>query len=135
MNEFAFYIVGLLGMISAACALWLSIELKRKEKELKEARKLLDMPIPEPKIETHRYATLHVWQVVDAEMVEILKPEELDRYLRDHLAHKIADEGIKSRLKIEKKRATPFGIQYETKLSIIEDDLLPIPRGDENENY
>ena len=59
MNEFAFYIVGLLGMISAACALWLSIELKRTEKELEEARKLLDKPIPEHKIETYRLATLH----------------------------------------------------------------------------
>ena len=37
MNEFAFYIIGLLGMISAACALWLAIELKRTEKELEEA--------------------------------------------------------------------------------------------------
>lgn len=123
MNEFAFYIVDLLGMISAACALWLSIELKRTEKELKEARDLLDMPIPEPKIETYRLATLHAWVEIDAEMVEILKPEELDRYLRDHLAHKIADEGIKPRLKIEKKYATPFGIHYETELTIKEEPL------------
>lgn len=123
MNEFAFYIVDLLGMISAACALWLSIELKRTEKELKEARDLLDMPIPEPKIETYRLATLHAWVEIDAEMVEILKPEELDRYLRDHLAHKIADEGIKARLKIEKKYATPFGIHYETELTIKEEPL------------
>ena len=117
MNEFAFYIIGLLGMISAACALWLAIELKRTEKELEEARDLLNMPIPEPKIETYRLATLHAWIEVDA---EIMKPEELDNYLRNELAHKIA-EGIKPRLKIEKKRATMFGIHYETKLTIKEE--------------
>ena len=123
MNEFAFYIVGLLGMISAACALWLSIELKRTEKELEEARKLLEMPIPEHKIETYRLATLHAWIEGDAEMTELLKPEELDSYRRDQLAHKIAAEGIKPRLKIEKKWATPFGIHYETELTIKEEPL------------
>lgn len=120
MNEFTFYIIVLLGMISAGCALWLSLELKRTEKELKEARDLLNMPIPEPKIETYRLATLHAWVEIDAEMVEILKPEELDDYLRAQLAHKIAD-GIKPRLKIEKKHATMFGIHYETELTIKEE--------------
>lgn len=120
MNEFAFYIMGLLGIFSTACALWLAIELKRTEKELEEARERLSMPIPEPKIETYRLATLHAWIEVDAEMAEIMKPEELDDHLRAHLAHKIA-EGIKPRLKIEKKRATPFGIHYETELTIKEE--------------
>ena len=120
MNEFAFYIIGLLGMISAACALWLAIELKRTEKELEEAHDLLNMPIPEPKIETYRLATLHAWAEIDAEMAEIMKPEELDDYLRAHLAQKIA-EGIKPRLKIEKNRATMYGIHYETELTIKEE--------------
>lgn len=121
MNEFMFYLAVLLGTFSTACALWLAIELKRTEKDLEEARERLSMPIPEPKIETYRLATLHAWIEVDAAMVEILKPEELDSYLRDHLAHKIADEGIKPRLKIEKKYATPLGIHYETELTIKEE--------------
>ena len=120
MNEFVFYLMGLLGMFSAACALWLAIELKRTEKELEEASELLSLPIPEPKIETYRLATLHAWVEVDAQMEELMKPEELDDYLRAHLAQKIA-EGIKPRLKIEKKRATMFGIQYETELTIKEE--------------
>lgn len=120
MNEFAFYITGLLGMISAACALWLAIELKRTEKELEEARDLLDTPIPEPKIERYRLVTLHAWVEVDAKVEEIMKPEELDNYLRNELAHKIAD-GIKPRLKIEKKRAGMFGIHYETELTVKEE--------------
>ena len=132
MNEFAFYIIGLLGMISAACALWLAIELKRTEKELEEARKRLSMPIPEPKIETHRLETLHAWIEVDAKMAEVMKSEELDDYLRDYLAHKIAD-GIKPRLKIKRKHATVYGIRYETALTINEDDLLP--GGGDNEEY
>ena len=132
MNEFAFYIMGLLGMISAACALWLAIELKRTEKELEEAHERLGMPIPEPKIETHRLATLHAWHVVDAEMTELLKPEELDNYLREEMACKIA-EGIKPRLKIKRKHATVYGIRYETALTINEDDLLP--GGGDNEEY
>lgn len=120
MNEFMFYIIVLLGMISAGCALWLSLELKRTEKELEEAREFLNQPIPEPKIETYRLATLHAWIEVDAEMAEIMKPEELDNYLRNELAHKIA-EGIKPRLKIEKKHASMFGIHYATKLTIKEE--------------
>ena len=117
MNEFMFYLAVLLGTFSTACALWLAIELKRTEKELEEIR---NTPIPEPKVEDYRLSTLHAWIEVDAEMTEILKPEELDRYLRHALAQKIAD-GIEPKLKIEKKRATMFGIQYETKLTIKED--------------
>lgn len=120
MNEFAFYIMGLLGMFSAGCALWLSRELKRTEKELEEARKLLNLLLFEQKTETDRLATLHAWIEVDAEMTEILKPEELDNYLRDQLSHKIA-EGIKPRLKIERKHATMFGIRYETELTVKEE--------------
>lgn len=117
MNEFMFYLAVLLGTFSTACALWLAIELKRTEKELEDIR---NTPIPEPKVEDYRLPTLHAWIEVDAEMTEILKPEELDRYLRHALAQKIAD-GIEPKLKIEKKRATMFGIQYETKLTIKED--------------
>ena len=98
----------------------LAKKMKETEKELEEARDLLNMPIPEPKIETYRLATLHAWIEVDAEMAEIMKPEELDNYLRNELAHKIA-EGIKPRLKIEKKRATMFGIHYETELTVKEE--------------
>jgi hypothetical protein len=112
--------MGLLGMFSAGCALWLSSELKRTEKELEEARKLLNLLLSEQKIETDRLATLHAWIEVDAEMTEILKPEELDNYLRDQLSHKIA-EGIKPRLKIERKHATMFGIRYETELTVKEE--------------
>lgn len=125
MNE----IIWITSAVSGACAVALLVllllqrrSLKRAEKKLKEAQELLDMPIPEPKIETYRLATLHAWVEIDAEMVEILKPEELDNYLRKELAHKIA-EGIKPRLKIEKKYATPFGIHYETELTIKEEPL------------
>ena len=93
-------------------------KMKETEKELKAARDLLNMPIPEPK--TYRLATLHAWIELDAEMAEIMKPEELDNYLRNELAHKIA-EGIKPRLKIEKTRATMFGIHYETELTVKEE--------------
>lgn len=120
MNEFVFYIICLLGMISAGCALWLSLELKRTEKELEEARELLSQPIPEPKIETYRLATLHAWIEIDAKMAEIMKPEELDDYLRAQLAHKIAD-GIKPRLKIDNKQRTVYGIRYETELTVKEE--------------
>lgn len=96
----------------------LAKKMKETEKELEAARDLLNMPIPEPK--TYRLATLHAWIEVDAEMAEIMKPEELDNYLRNELAHKIA-EGIKPRLKIEKKRATMFGIHYETELTVKEE--------------
>lgn len=131
MNEFAFYIMGLLGMISAGCALWLSTELKRTEKELEGARKLLNALISENKTEKTRLVTLHAWIEVDAEMTEILKPEELDNYLRKEMAHKIA-EGIKPRLKIERSHATVYGIQYETALTVSEECLLP--GGGNNEN-
>lgn len=98
----------------------LAKKMKETEKELEAARDLLNMPIPEPKIETYRLATLHAWIEVDAEMAEIMKPEELDNYLRNELAHKIA-EGIKPRLKIEKTHATMFGIHYETELTVKEE--------------
>ena len=96
----------------------LAKKMKETEKELEAARDLLNMPIPEPK--TYRLATLHAWIEVDAKMAEVMKPEELDDYLRAHLAHKIAD-GIKPRLKIEKTHATMFGIHYETELTVKEE--------------
>lgn len=125
MNE----IILFTSAVSGACAVALLVllllqrrSLKKAEKELDKARKLLDMPIPEPKIETYRLATLHAWAEIDTKMVELMKPEELDDYLRTHLAHKIAD-AIKPRLKIEKKRATTFGIHYETELTVKEEPL------------
>lgn len=125
MNE----IIWITSAVSGVCAVALLVllllqrrSLKRAEKELAKARELLDMPIPEPKIETYRLATLHAWAEIPTNMVELMKPEEFDDYLRSHLAHKIAD-AIKPRLKIEKKCATTFGIHYETELTIKEEPL------------
>lgn len=125
MNE----IIWITSAVSGVCAVALLVllllqrhSLKRAEKELAKARDLLAMPNPEPKIETYRLTTLHAWAEIDAKMVEIMKPEEFDEYLRAHLAHKIAN-GIKPRLKIEKKCATTFGIRYETELTIKEEPL------------
>ena len=130
MNEIIWFTSAVSGVCGVALLVLLMIQwrslkrlarkMKEREKELEEARELLSMPIPEPKIETYRLATLHAWIEVDAQMAELMKPEELDDYLRAHLAQKIA-EGIKSRLKIEKKRATMFGIQYETELTVKEE--------------
>lgn len=122
-HDVVIYIISMLAtlfFISSIILAALLYESKQKRKETeKQLRDLLDMPIV-PKIETHRLATLHAWVEVDARMAEIMKPEELDDYLRAHLAQKIA-EGIKPRLKIEKKRATMYGIQYETELTVKEE--------------
>lgn len=123
-NDVVIYIISMLAtifFISSIILAALLYESKQKRKETeKQLRDLLDMPIPAPKIETHRLATLHAWVELDARMAELMKPEELDDYLRAHLAHKIAD-GIKPRLKIEKRRATSYSIQYETELTIKEE--------------
>lgn len=123
-HDVVIYIISMLATILFISSIILAVLLyeskqKRKETE-KQLRDLLDMPIPAPKIETHRLATLHAWVELDARMAEIMKPEELDDYLRAHLAQKIA-EGIKPRLKIEKKRETMYGIQYETELTVKEE--------------
>lgn len=132
-HDVVIYIISMLAtifFISSIILAALLYESKQKRKETeKQLRDLLDMPIPEPKIETHRLATLHAWVEVDVQMVEFMEPEELDDYLRAELAHKIAD-GIKPRLKIEKKRAGMYGIQYETELTVKEE-----PDGNKNEGW
>lgn len=125
MNEIIWITSATFGVCAVTLFVLLLLQrrsLKRAEKELEKARDLLDMPIPEPKIETYRLATLHAWIEVDAQMAEIMKPEELDNYLRNELAHKIA-EGIKPRLKIEKKQPAMFPSihHYETELTIKEE--------------
>lgn len=122
-HDVVIYIISMLATIFFTSSIILAALLyeskqKRKETE-KQLKDLLDMPIV-PKIETHRLATLHAWVEVDARMVEFMEPETLDAYLRAELAHKIAD-GIKPRLKIEKKRATTYGFQFETELTVKEE--------------
>lgn len=117
------YIISMLATIFFITSIILAAllyESKQKGKETeKQLSDLRDMPIV-PKIETHRLATLHAWVEVDQRMVEFMEPETLEEYLRAELAHKITD-GIKPRLKIEKKRATMHGIQYETELTVKEE--------------
>lgn len=123
-HDVVIYIISMLAtifLISLIILAALLYESKQKRKETeKQLRDMLDLPIPEPKIETYRLATLHAWVEVDVQMVEFVEPETLDAYLRAELAHKIAD-GIKPRLKIEKKRATMYGIRYETELTVKEE--------------
>lgn len=123
-HDVVIYIISMLAtifFISSIILAALLYESKQKRKETeKQLRDLLDMSIPAPKIETHRLATLHALVELDERMAEIMKPEELDDYLRAHLAQKIA-EGIKPRLKIEKKRETMYGIRYETELTVKEE--------------
>lgn len=122
-HDVAIYIISMLAtifFISSIILAALLYESKQKRKETeKQLRDLLDMPIPEPKIETYRLATLHAWVEADVQMAEFMEPETFDAYLRAELAHKIAD-CIKPILKIELK-ARSGGLRYEAELTVKDD--------------
>lgn len=128
-HDVIIYIISMLAtifFISSIILAALLYESKQKEKEIaeelardREVIKFINMPIPEPKIETYRLATIHACVEADARMAEFMESETFDAYLRAELAHKIAD-CIKPILKIELKHRSG-GLRYEAELTVKDD--------------
>ena len=89
-HDVVIYIISMLATIFFISSIILAALLY--ESKQKRNREATEGPsrhaIPAPKFETHRLATLHAWVEVDAKIAELMKPEELDDYLRAHLAQK-----------------------------------------------